>query len=322
MRNRVLYFPYIRVPRSRWLTQLLLYWDEVSSIVPYEYIQRPESLGPYMHALVREGLVVQVLPGAHIYRVPRFDSAFQAYLEGLGPEVEQRRRRFKGGATFNVHVEKMREVSETLVALRLARQARYPWYEVEKDTADDFMSYLATILGRLPEVDASPITDNAAYLRRLARSGVRKDAIENQLDSLRLTLLDAVLPVPDRVIAPSEIREFKTRHQRALGDFRRRVEREIIQAAGIPNPALRDRHLAVFVDEVEARIAEIQATMQGVGWRTARASLSVLAAIPGVTPLVGLASTIWKALSDLDRRVEATDFAYAAYARTELIATV
>jgi hypothetical protein len=45
VKNRILYFPYIRVPESTWLTQVLLYWDQVSSIVPYEFTQRPDSLG-------------------------------------------------------------------------------------------------------------------------------------------------------------------------------------------------------------------------------------------------------------------------------------
>jgi len=44
MKNSVIYFPYIRVPESPWLTQMLLYWDQLSSIVPYDFIADPESL--------------------------------------------------------------------------------------------------------------------------------------------------------------------------------------------------------------------------------------------------------------------------------------
>jgi hypothetical protein len=38
LKKRVLYFPFIRVPESTWLTQMLLHWDQVCSIVPYEFI--------------------------------------------------------------------------------------------------------------------------------------------------------------------------------------------------------------------------------------------------------------------------------------------
>lgn len=34
MARKVLYFPYISVPESAWFTRVLLYWDEVGSIVP------------------------------------------------------------------------------------------------------------------------------------------------------------------------------------------------------------------------------------------------------------------------------------------------
>jgi hypothetical protein len=35
-KRTILYYPSIRVPMTPWLRQVLLYWDEVSSIVPYE----------------------------------------------------------------------------------------------------------------------------------------------------------------------------------------------------------------------------------------------------------------------------------------------
>jgi hypothetical protein len=33
----VLYYPTIKVPEGKWLKQALLYWDNVASIVPYDY---------------------------------------------------------------------------------------------------------------------------------------------------------------------------------------------------------------------------------------------------------------------------------------------
>jgi len=76
---------------------MLLYWDQVSSIVPYEFTQRPESLGPYMRSLVEQELVFQVIPGAHIYDIPNFEGAFQVYLHALGPEAARRRAQFASG---------------------------------------------------------------------------------------------------------------------------------------------------------------------------------------------------------------------------------
>ena len=79
---------------------------------------------------------------------------------------------------------------------RLAALDRYPWYDVECDTANDFMSYLAASLGQVNSIDSSPVTDNGGYLRRLALAGVSQDAVARQLDALRIQVLDHILPVP------------------------------------------------------------------------------------------------------------------------------
>ncbi len=317
MKTRVLYFPYIRVPESQWLAQMLLYWDQVSSIVPYEFTMNPDPLGPYMLNLLREGLVVQVMPGAYIYEIPRFFENFNGYIDGLGQEMDARRERFARGETFQIHIEKMGDIGDALVRHQLAASRQYPWYEVERETANDFMSYLASALGQIPAVDASPVTDEKSYLERFVRVGVPRYALDRQLEALRIQVLDQVLPVPKFAVEPAEIGAFKKRHREKLGDFRRRVERELIDALDISEPALRRRHLELFFDEAQEHTGEIQEEMRSAGWETAKAGLSVIAAVPGVSALVGLAGALWNAISPAPQPVP-RDFAYAAYAGSEL----
>jgi hypothetical protein len=318
MKSRVLYFPYIRVPKSKWLTQMLLYWDQVSSIVPYEFTVKPELLGDYMLSLVREQLVFQVIPDAHIWEMPRFLDRFMTYVEGLGQEIDRRRRRFVSGDTFRVHIEKLDNLGDALVERGLACLGEDPWYDVERDTADDFMSYLATLLGQVPSIDSSPVTDNSEYLQRLALAGVPQDATTRQLDALRIQVLDRVLPVPSHSVCPAKIRAFKDRYGAELGDFRRRVEREIVDAASLSDPALRERRLEIFFDEARGRMEQIDQAMRGARWQTVKAGLQVIAAIPGVSSLVGLVGALWDFVSkgapgDIPR-----EFAYAAHARATL----
>lgn len=317
LKNRVLYFPYIRVPASTWLTQMLLYWDQVSSIVPYEFIHRPGSLGPYMRSLVEHELVFQVIPGEYIHTIPKFEGAFQVYLDALGPEGARRRTKFASGDTFKIHIEKMGHIGEALVYQNLARDAGYPWYEVESDTAHDFMSYLAAALGQLASVDSSPVTDEEGYLDRFVRAGVAEDRVAHQLQSLRVQVLKTVLPVPKHPIEPTAIRAFKDRHGGLFGDFRRRVERELVLAAGVADRSLQQRQLEIFFDEAAAGVEQVQAAMREARWETIQASLSVLAAIPGVSQIFGLAAALWDALSRGRQRVPSQEFAFAAYARLE-----
>ena len=315
MKSRVLYFPYIKVPESRWLTQMLLYWDQVSSIVPYDFLIKPELLGPYMLSLVREELVFQVMPGAYIYEIPRFFDEFKGYVGGLGDELADRRKRLTSGNTHQVHIEKLGDMGDFLVKEGLAAPKKYPWYDVERETADDFMSYLAGSLGQVQRIDSAPITDDGDYLPRMARAGVPQENMTMQLESLRIELLDKVLPVPNHKVQPSEIRTFKERHGKELGDFRRRLERELVDAASIPDAALRKRRLQIYLDEAEERVAEIQEAMKSAGWETARTGFSVLAAVPGASPILGLAGALWNAITGQAQMQMPRDFAYAAYAR-------
>lgn len=55
--NTALYFPYIQVPHSTWFTQVLLYWDRASTIVPSSRFQDQTVTNPYMRELRDAGLL-------------------------------------------------------------------------------------------------------------------------------------------------------------------------------------------------------------------------------------------------------------------------
>lgn len=42
--DKLLYFPYISIPNTEWTIHSLLYWDEVASIIPFEFMQDPGDL--------------------------------------------------------------------------------------------------------------------------------------------------------------------------------------------------------------------------------------------------------------------------------------
>jgi hypothetical protein len=132
--NNVLYFPYISVPNSAWFTRILLYWDSVSSIAPLDFWEEPGKLTAHMRSLVRVGLVRQVHPGGYIYDIPGFDDEFLSFLEGLDSELDVRRSRFNDGTRFRIHAEKMGSIPDALVAMSLAEEDGYPWFQVERQT--------------------------------------------------------------------------------------------------------------------------------------------------------------------------------------------
>ena len=212
-----IYYPYIRVPDSPWFTRTLLYWDDVGAIVPYEYIEHPELLGSHMVALVRENLVTQVVPGMHLWKVPRFDAAFLDHLDTkdarpLAPSHQWPR----------VHMEKLQGLAEGLCERGLARKddsAEYsPWYVIEPDTADDFMAYLAAVLGQIPgEREFVPVTDHIDHVSRFrlpAPSLGRRAPI-------RELVLPGLLPSPSATVEAARLAEFKAKHAGELRSFSR-----------------------------------------------------------------------------------------------------
>lgn len=171
MADKVLYFPYIRVPENVWFTRVLLYWDEVGSIVPSEYIRVPESLGTYMRELVQAELVKTVVPPDYTYKIPRFREAFLELVDQNQIIANRRGIALERNETFRIHIEKSGDaLAEALYDRGLARPAGYPWLEVEKLTADLFMAYLASVLGKLEDLQMNPITDRADTLSVFSKS--------------------------------------------------------------------------------------------------------------------------------------------------------
>jgi len=157
----VIYFPNIRVPESPWFTQVLLYWDSVTSIVPIRFWEQPERLGSFMRDLVSAQLVIQVPPDHRIIGSDDFVMGFLGLLKG---------RRILRGATWRMNASKVvptkihREKTLTsrmldeLVGQGLARVGADPeWIEMEKQVAIHYMGYLATVMGCVNSPEMDPI---------------------------------------------------------------------------------------------------------------------------------------------------------------------
>ena len=61
-KNKVLYFPYINVPQNKWFTQILLYWDEIGTILPSQNNHEPILLDDHMRELIDARLVRPIDP--------------------------------------------------------------------------------------------------------------------------------------------------------------------------------------------------------------------------------------------------------------------
>ncbi|MEW6182618.1 MAG: hypothetical protein AB1500_05490 [Bacillota bacterium] len=106
-----------------------------------------------------------MVPVAYTEKIPLFREAFLELINRNPVITERRGAALQRGKTWRIHIEKSGDaLADTLYDKGLARPAEYPWYEVEKLTADLFMAYLASVLGKLEDLQMDPITDRAETL--------------------------------------------------------------------------------------------------------------------------------------------------------------
>lgn len=322
MKNKVLYFPYINVPNSAWFTRILLYWDEVGAIVPYDFIEVPEKLDEHTRSLVQECLVKQVIPKEYIYSIPSFGDSFSKYINSLKNKViERKRTSFRKGYNSNVHIEKMDGLEYELRDMGLAKKSDYPWWFIEENTAWEFMAYLAATLGKLPDLQLDPISDDIRHLQHFLCSSRSEKSAQKKISNLRLEILEDIFPSPQKPLKAFEISNFKGKHSDKLKAFRNRVEKEIIDIADIDNKELRKRRLELFKEESQDAIKEIIDAMGNSGFRgiTLGKFGSIISSIPGISSLTGLAKAVCDAFKKENFQTIDPCFLYAAYAQKEIL---
>lgn len=324
----VLYYPYIRVPEDAWFTRVLLYWDEVATIVPSGYIYEPQELGEYTLGLVQEELVRQVFPESTDLEDLR--DRFVEHVSRLSSkEIRKRKKALKREDTSRIHqnkmMDKLGDVLERQFGLAIGLSG--DWWEVESKTATDYMAALALRLGEIysekPESPLVPITDQKHNLAsmldgfkpRERRGGLRFQG-EAEYGELREAVLPRLLPGPDHRLEPREIRAFQSRHGDLLPAFRREVERRLellVHASKIDT----QRELERIDEELsEDRAAVEEALMRtGLVGRLVRSDFVMLLRL---FPPVDVVATIFEAATNV-QTPSLSPLAYATHARVELL---
>jgi hypothetical protein len=300
---------------------VLLYWDEVGTIVPYEFIENPALLGEHTRSLIEAQLVRQVIPSVYLDRVRYFADAFLGYVATLGPVLDQRRVAFNEGKTFRVHVEKMENIGEDLGRIGLARRSEtWAWYDVERDTAHDFMAYLAIVLGQLDDLQFAPISDKSDSLRRLSAVGGQRTSTLSRVEGLRLEILQEALPAPSTPLNAPEIQVFKKKYGSELRRFRRYIESELTVVADIRDEALRERRLQLFKDEIRDETSCIKQQMEAHGWigSAVRKLSTLLASAPVIGTWAGLLGAVVNAFEGSRIQPNQSPLAYAVHAEERL----
>ncbi len=231
--ENLLYYPYINIPRTDWTTRSLLYYETIGSIVPQNFFYEPNNYEPFMRELVQSELVIPINPMEVLDRPSELSTPFLAYANSKDFNIEKRRTRFQTGSIGRVHREKFKngpkihadkfdnEIFYQLEELGLAARENHDWYYVEQKTANELMTYLATVVGN--KLNLLPTTDE--YRKRFSLANKSKKVFKTkQREQLkRETVLDQLIPFPENIDL-TQLRKFKDKHRDILNAFKTKVE--------------------------------------------------------------------------------------------------
>lgn len=260
--NNLLYFPYISVPSTRWMTQTLLYWDKVASIIPADIMNTPNQLDDFTQKLLQEELLEAIIPDNYIYDIRDFTDNFMIYVESNLHKFYR-----NSNKTARVHSGKMMSsLANKLCDMGLA-EYDHNWINMPHTLAQDFMTYLAFLLGQT--TDYKPMTDRIAGFSSINSNNYNTgNSIGNSIkninrNKMRMRILDNILPVPENIceITPYDLVMFKNRYSNELHIFRNTIEEFILSLENCTEQQA-DERCKIFVENKQAEIKNIEAILK------------------------------------------------------------
>lgn len=294
----------------------------------------PEPFDDFMRGLLAEGLVEPIMPGLYLRAINRFDACFIEYVNArVVPRRAYLQAAVEKGQTTQIHTEKLGHIPDFLVDQGLAKRISGDWFELPNPLANQFMAYLATCLGAVPDIDAAPITDQSVYATLLGQPGAISP-IRLHAQKARNVILNSLLPVPKNPIDVGRLLKFKQTHGHLLPALRRKVEAHCALIASLPDAEQRLALTESFLHVSALEVAEIEAAMRPTFGQVAFASLMPLFG-SGLTlrttdmanelayagAALSLAGTAYAAIASIRgnrQQAEARPLAYIAQARRML----
>lgn len=232
--DNLLYYPYINIPRTDWTARTLLYYNQIGSIVPQNYFYEPERYDPYMREMVQNELVIPINPIETLEKPWEISKPFIDYIESKDFKIKQRRKSFKDGKYGRINENKFKlngprihvnkfdsEIFYQLEQAGLAKRENHEWYIVEQTTANDLMTFLASVIGG--KLDFLPTTD--VQMKRFSISGKSKKVYkaETKAQRKREIILEELIPFPEEIDF-KRLRKFKDNHTELLNSFKNKIE--------------------------------------------------------------------------------------------------
>lgn len=282
MNRTILYYPSINIPDTNWLKYALLYWDEVSSIVPEPLIISRE-FSPDINYLIQEEQFRPIHPEELTFHPGGWDAlrnfenefkevvlsdGFQKLLN-VGPYPQYRWRRNpiynEEQTNFRIHRNKTtRDILDFLSERGLASNEfdyeYHEWLKFEEKTAMLYMSILAKYLAAINPENTTIGTNMKSY----EKFNFHRPGIEDVSPAISLKL-QQLIPTPKQSVSLQEIISFKRRRQDNLIHFRRLITDFQLQISNSTSLGELEEAIINFKEELHLGVRDLKATMKDAG---------------------------------------------------------
>ena len=293
------------MPKTDWLIRALLYYDNIASIVPYQYSVGPEQFEPFMREVVQNELIELVGPMDVINNPQEVNELFLAYLKKNHNKKARRNKfhaKFRNSQDFltllsqdnilRIHTGKFDySIFEELTQMGLAKRIDNDWFYVEEKTASELMTILASVIGSIKGY--VPATDK---IDKICFPTSRIDNADFELISRhykRDLILKNLMPYPHQVEL-KKLRHFKDKHHDLLKAFTAKVELIVLNTTISPESALFQQTLEDMKNSKEELTARMNESKLGdIIFGTIGSVISTFLDGPNIGTAFSLMSTIY-----------------------------
>lgn len=277
-KNRtILYYPTITLPEGSWIRQAILYWDQISSIVPMrpDIYKEEAPIIPYtpdIEYLANKKVFRPIIP-EYFFRLRNYIKKHEEFSDEIKKIIESEQfqrylpKKDKRVFTARIHEDKISySIFEWLKKKELAREelgieklagrleGGGQWLRFEICTGLLYMALLAKYLADIDVSHTIPATNFKAY----------ESLIFDTADLYQgFACLDVryrnVLPIPREDVALSDILEFKQKkkNREALLRFRIQLDQLHNSLSVAQNRNAVKQILAGFKEKIEEALAEL-----------------------------------------------------------------
>lgn len=266
--SNILYYPYINLPNTDWTIRALLYYDNIGSITPAQYFDEPEQYEPFMQEVIQNELINPINPMNVLEHPREVSRVFRKYLNQNQNILERRKSSLQELETSHIHREKFSfrenenrlhadkfdtEIFYDLTQMGLAERIDDYWYNVEKKTADELMTFLTSVVAS--KIDYQPATDKIDY--SFSTTYIRNQDIELRTRQYKRDLiLNNLIPYPKQIDL-TYLRRFKDKHHDLLNAFSNKVELLVLNPTITPESPL----FKITLGEMKIAKKELSARM-------------------------------------------------------------